>query len=172
MGRTSGGGGGDPLLVPGILTTSDVLVGRNPAVGTAGLKIGNGGAFIDDANSTGNLIRMGLGGSGGASLAVNGANGPITITNAGFNRKTITRAASYTLTATDDTVVFTVGAGQTATLPSATVALAGRRYVVVNASASTSTLALAATAGTVPVATIAAGSAIEVVSDGTNWQAA
>ena len=170
MGRTSGSGIGDPLVVPGILATSSVTVGRNAAIGTAGLTIGNGGAFIDDANSTGNLIRMGFGGSGGASFAVNGSTGPFKTSGSGLQRQVVTKTTSYTLTATDDIAIFTISAAATATLPSASVALAGRIYVVSNASASTSPLTLAATAGTVPTASIAAGASVEVVSDGTNWQ--
>jgi parallel beta-helix repeat protein len=83
----------------------------------------------------------------------------------------LAKAGSYTLTAVDTLVVFTLaGAGQTATLPSAVTAGAGRYYTISNANASTNTLGIAASAGTVPAATLAIGAALHVVSDGTNWQ--
>jgi hypothetical protein len=77
-------------------------------------------------------------------------------------------ALSYTL---NETVVFTISAAQTATLPAAAAAgAAGAYFTVVNAAASTKSLNLASNGGTLPATVLPPGTSITLVSDGANWQ--
>jgi hypothetical protein len=89
-----------------------------------------------------------------------------TIWKTGISSKT----TSYTLQkGIDDTVFFTLSGAATATFPTA-VNQAGLQFRVGNLAASTSALTLASAGGSIPASTLAAGSTITYVSDGTNWQ--
>lgn len=84
----------------------------------------------------------------------------------------LAQSSSYTLLGIDNWVLFTLSGATTATLPSASACRTSKRYVVTNANASASALTLASSGGSIPTTSIAAGSSITVISDGTNWQRA
>jgi hypothetical protein len=107
--------------------------------------------------------------SGRTGLIVRGGYGPFD----GFSgQSTHTTSATIPTNDVHKAHIWTLStSAQTATLPSAVTEGAGNGYTVVNANASTNSLGLAATAGTIPVTTIAAGVSQRVISDGANWQA-
>ena len=127
---------------------------------TACINQAGGNVTYDDVNSAGHPLTATIG------ATVPGYQGS---TAAG--EAILTKTATYTQAIGDPrNIIYTISAAATHTLPSAVTAGAGYKQTVTNANASTSALTLAATAGTVPTASVAAGTAVTVVSDGTNWQ--
>ena len=116
------------------------------------------GSVISAVNSSGNF---GIGtASPQSTLQVNGS---VAISVA-------TKSASYTLTASDYCIIYTGSTtGQTITLPAAT-GCTGRLYMLVNQSTvafSTSTFYSGSTSATT---TVAAGTNVQLVSDGVVWR--
>jgi hypothetical protein len=98
-----------------------------------------------------------------------GATSPVSTVevNGSLGVNIVYKTANYTLTATDNTVVFN-GTSLTATLPAASGA-AKRVYVIVNQNATTLTISTYKDFTNSNATTVGANSAIKIHSDGTNW---
>ena len=82
----------------------------------------------------------------------------------------ITKSASYTLTASDHCIIYIGAAGSTITIPAAS-GVTGRVYIITNHGTAALATSLAyTTANATTSSTVATGTSVQIISDGTIWR--